>query len=437
MRHDRAIKIIKERGKVKKSILILGFALLLVFAFAASAMAATMDLIPDSTIKDGTSDYSSPATPILPTGYTAGTSRIHSHYQQNTNACASCHAVHTAVGEMLLQWESDQAACEACHNGTLGDATYNVFAGTIGTGMQTWGGAFNQSAASGSMHNVGTGQTIGAAPGGDGSNASNPATKWGKEFTCTSCHDPHGTAGNGRILNPTVNNANYSTGYASSNEFASKAKKLFQIDPTNNVWVARNPVVIGAQGTYDSALGDPDQKPGEYARLIIGHGVNLNVYHTDGTKLTKDTDYTVDNSGEYTKITFINDPGETPKATYTAALRVVMKVENYLQDKEKVTYVKGMNDFCGACHTDYNTGNFNKLQAENTSGVALTYQGSPYYVKTKKTDGNGNSLSTYNVLNGFYHEAYRHAVGRFSGSAANETNGLAFEKIRLEANGVP
>ncbi len=419
MRHEEAIRFlsIKERSKVKKTLLIFGLALSLLFAFAVSAMANTLSLDPSAVLGDGKSDYASPTTPALDTNYVAGTSRIHSHYTQNTNACAACHAVHTAVGAMLLQWKDDQAACEACHNGSLGNSTYDVFAGTIGasaTGKQTWGGSFSNTAASASMHNVGTGLAIGSAPGGDGANAATVGSKWSAELTCTSCHDPHGAGGNGRILNPKVNGANYK---------ATTAQDLLQIDAATKTYVARVPIVYGDYTNANPALG-------EYAKLLSGHGNDLKVY--DGTtEQTLGTDYTIDNSGDYTKIVFTVAP-TAPKATFTAALRVKMNVLSYLQPNEQVTYIKGMNDFCGACHTDYNTSTFNRTQAttKNSGGATVTLfdQGMPYYVKGSDPITGG---STYNTLNGTYHEAYRHAVGRFSGNATQMGQGLQFEKIAL------
>jgi predicted CXXCH cytochrome family protein len=429
MRQERAIKIIKrnkERKNVKKTALILGLALTLLFAFAAVAMANTMTLDPTAIKGDGASDYLSPTSPNLGTGYVAGTSRIHSNYQQNTNACAACHAIHTAVGAMLLQWEDDQATCVACHNGSLGDSTYDVFDGTIGaagTGMQTWGGTFTESAPSGSMHNVGLGVAIGGAPGGDLANSGVATSKWSAEFTCTSCHDPHGTAGNGRILNPKVNGANYVTPVDANS--VGIAKKLTVVDAATNTYVARVPVVYGDY----APLADPDVTPGEYAKLLQGHGNDLTVF--DGaTQLALGTDYTVDNSGDFTKIKFTATPAD-PKATYTAALRVKMLVTDYLKSTETVKYVKGMNDFCGACHTDYNTSTWNRTQAKvtNAAGTKVNAfdQGMPYYVK-----GGVSGQSTYNNLNGTYHEAYRHAVGRFSGNAAQIQQGLQFEQITLQ-----
>lgn len=404
---------------MKKTLLILGLALSLLFAFAVSAMANTLTTSPGSIIGDGLSDYASPTAPSLPSDYVAGTSRIHSKYQQNTNACASCHAVHTAVGEMLLQWKDDQATCTACHNGSLGNDTYDVFDGTIGSatsGKQAWGGSFSATAGSASMHNVGAGQAIGAAPGGDFANSAVSTSKWSAEFTCTSCHDPHGTAGNGRILNPKVNGANYVTG--------TTPQTLLVIDSVTNTYVARVPVVYGDYSNANPTLG-------EYAKLLSGHGNDLIVF--DGTtQLTEGTDYTIDNSGDFTKIVFKALPS-APNATFTAALRVKMNVTSYLTSSETVTYIKGMNDFCGACHTDYNTSTFNRTQAitkDKTGAITASYvdQGMPYYVKGKDAATDG---STYNTLNGTYHEAYRHAVGRFSGNATQEGQGLAFEKIQL------
>ncbi len=99
--------------------------------------------------------------------------------------------------------------------------------------------------------------------------------------------------------------------------------------------------------------------------------VFVNVY--DVTK-----DVTIDNSAGYTKVKFTKAPWENPKANFMAGVAVKMTVDNYLEANETVAHVSGLNTFCGACHTDYNT---------------------------EEVAGSGSNL------NGTYTEAYRHKVG--------------------------
>ena len=83
---------------------------MLVLAFATSAMAAQVLQGGSylSTAKtftaDGVTNY--PYEIYLPNETNPASYRIHSNYAKNTDACASCHATHTAVGDSLLQWYS-------------------------------------------------------------------------------------------------------------------------------------------------------------------------------------------------------------------------------------------------------------------------------------------------------------------------------------------
>ena len=54
---------------------------------------------------DGQSKY--PDEIYLPNEAQPANYRIHSNYTKNTDACASCHTTHTAVGNSLLQWYSN------------------------------------------------------------------------------------------------------------------------------------------------------------------------------------------------------------------------------------------------------------------------------------------------------------------------------------------
>jgi predicted CXXCH cytochrome family protein len=110
-----------------------------------------------------------------------GTHRTHGEYQNNTNSCASCHQTHTAESKSLLFKNGVYNTCTACHDGTLG--FYNVFEGSnAGTFGGTHSGNMSVHLATGAVK-------ISAAPGGK----ANGTGSWTGDFTCASCHSPHGS----------------------------------------------------------------------------------------------------------------------------------------------------------------------------------------------------------------------------------------------------
>ncbi|TWD97437.1 putative CXXCH cytochrome family protein [Neobacillus bataviensis] len=124
---------------------------------------------------------------------THGTQRTHGSYMNNTNSCASCHQTHTGASKNLLFKDGEYATCTACHDGTLG--FYNVFTGSNSAG--TFGGTHDGNM---SVHLAnGTVETK-AAPGGNQNGTGN----WEAEFTCASCHAPHGSYSD-RLLHPDPN----------------------------------------------------------------------------------------------------------------------------------------------------------------------------------------------------------------------------------------
>ncbi len=356
-----------------KKCLILVLSVLLVTVFAGTAIAAQQKLDPAGsdtkgsylpTPKEFNADNKSnyPLEIYLPNELDPSAYRIHSNYSKNTDACASCHATHTAVGESLLQWGSVYDTCIACHDGTI-SSTYDVVGGNIaGTTKVTYGGMFGTGKeGSFSSHNVQEAVNISAAPGGtsDSTNV-NPVTgqvaSWNVQFGCESCHSPHGQGGNARILSPDPNGI----AWQKYNKGETKGVTLTEITP-------------GEYKTVDSA--------GKAYFWIKGYPYSLKtVIYENGSPLTNDK-YTVDNSnGQYTVIKF--NKGYTPAGSLTAdfipALKVDMQITDYLKDTENIVYKSGMNSFCGACHTDYNT---------------------------EKVNGSGHTSS------GTYTEAYRHKVG--------------------------
>ncbi|ABB13733.1 cytochrome c3 family protein [Carboxydothermus hydrogenoformans] len=368
--------------------LVLILAVLMLIIFTATAYAAQV-LVPydktDSTItnnvyssvyKDGIGQYEAtvkkftydgttyyPNEIYLPNEQNPASYRIHSNYSKNTDACAACHATHTAVGQTLLQWGTVYDTCMACHDGTIG-TTYNVEEGYIAsTGKATFGGMFGTGAESSlSRHNVVGSVQIFAAPGGNttGNYEINNtpdkanATAWDITFGCESCHSPHGLGGNARILNPNVNAYSY-LNYKSNVEYIYNEVTGYYENAQKFQWVRSYPYNKGTQ------------------------------VWVNGQLKTEGVDYILDGTSGETKIKLLQENGSVTVvyAYFYPALKVKMEVKDYLKSSEFVQHTYGINQFCGACHTDYNT---------DTGNIAT-------------------STGSSDKLTGQYTEAYRHQVG--------------------------
>jgi predicted CXXCH cytochrome family protein len=137
----------------------------------------------------------------------------HGSFAADTSACAGCHRVHTAsFGSNALLVADPEALCESCHAGfgagtNVADGVYvgnaeganggplmgggfeNALMATKWSGKFTFDPAFNAvSKPTTSHHDLGTSGTVW----GSGANNSTPGTY---VMECTSCHDPHGSAG--------------------------------------------------------------------------------------------------------------------------------------------------------------------------------------------------------------------------------------------------
>ncbi|GAW93274.1 cytochrome c [Calderihabitans maritimus] len=277
----------------------------------------------------------------------------------------------------MLQWYNVYETCMACHDGTV-TTTYNVEDGYIGnTTARTFGGKFGTGAeAYLSNHNVTGAVQISAAPGGSTvavtgtTEYGKTVTQWATEFGCESCHSPHGQGGNARILHPDPN------GVATARKPAGGFTYLGELGS----------ITIDATTTgvvYETGVGYKVYFNGEPALLIKGYPYGVNVY--DNGKVSWGAK--VDNSNGYTVITGVDLSGVGDRVYGTPAIQVKMIISNYLEATESVTHISGLNTFCGACHTDYNTENV--------------------YKDTTDTEPNGSG----EMLNGTYSEAYRHQVG--------------------------
>ena len=147
----------------------------------------------------------------------------HGDYTATTDSCAGCHRTHTAVGPRLLVSDSTYNLCMSCHGSTATGANTNVVDGFYLSSRDDDFGNPNHGAANtpdnspllggGFVNYDGQSSTSAHDMIGD----DNTLTAWGYgvdrgigaaitdiQFSCASCHDPHGS-GNYRILNEEVN----------------------------------------------------------------------------------------------------------------------------------------------------------------------------------------------------------------------------------------
>lgn len=310
--------------------------------------------------------YTSPSPPVI--RYDSPTQpTVHRNYSSNTDACASCHSTHTAVGARVLKWLSSTATCMACHDGTIA-ATYNVKNGKIGNaGARTSGGLFGAGTETGlSVHNVTTNLTTSAAPGGAEKQVVDANGVWNTSFNCSACHASHGQGSNSRILHPDPN------GVALRNKVTGEIL---------------SPAVPGT--VYSSV------KPNWIKGYPYSQYTN---FYVNGSRVT--TGFTINyRTGIVTFSPAIATSAEV-KADYVPGIQVVMSITGKLTAQESVSYISGINEFCGACHTDYNTS-----AAGSESGHKLT---------------------------GSYRKAYRHGVGMTWDDSVRGTNIVDTGKLKLE-----
>ncbi len=387
--------LMKIRSKggigVKRISLALGLALVLVLVVGAVAFA---------------DPYTPPKTSYTPTAPAGQTQPgvLHGDYQKNTDACASCHIPHKAPGADLLKWNGVQATCKACHDGTMNVATYNVYGGTYtasnGTVYKNGGGLFapvvSTDLVSFSAHPVDAGTLkTSSAPGGDAAGTPDTNGAWNIAFNCVACHSPHGQGNNGRSLNPDVN------GIALQNAVTAEQGNTV----SDHVYFAKTDWIMGYPYSQHTAfIVDTNDN---LSSGFTWDATNSKLVQVDAadTRLVADTDYTFDtnNAGYRKGYIVLTAAGQTKVGVhkvfgaYVPGLRVLLNVSNYLSwtdptTKETVTYESGINKFCGACHTDYNTSTFS-----------------------------GNPGDT---ANGTYTSAYRHKVGM---TWSKTNNGLKYE----------
>jgi predicted CXXCH cytochrome family protein len=189
-----------------------------------------------------------------------GTQRTHGSYMNNTNSCASCHQTHTGASKNLLFKDGEYATCTACHDGTLG--FYNVFTGSDSAG--TFGGTHDGNM---SVHLANGTVELKAAPGGNNSGTDN----WTAEFTCASCHAPHGSYSD-RLLSPDPNGMGNLT-------LDQGGKKVTNVPVVSNQDV--NTINAAGNFSFNDAGGNP-----------ITSNYVVNRITLDATNINSNPDYT-------------------------------------------------------------------------------------------------------------------------------------------------
>jgi predicted CXXCH cytochrome family protein len=335
---------------------------------------------------------------------------VHTNFQKNTNSCASCHMTHSAPGPSLLFRATIFATCSACHDGThspnvfkpsemiVQDAMRNnslrTAAETVG---QSVSGTFGVNLAMNASVHLATGNlTIKAAPGGNRTGLKADGTaenvkafgSWDKEFSCSSCHVPHGTYSqrlmhynpnnvmgrnpvdggmrlNGLIVSPasdypddgylylftpTVPTSTWATdpAWVSQENPSGRTGNYVQVPRTNftKAQAVKGPWVYGY---IPGGRTNPDWQYITFYKKSDGSTLPINAfnrYERDG-KLKTGAGWAALGL-TYNDIT----------ASVTLALVVESPTRNTTTDRLQYTQTSGMNYniFCAACHTDYELG---------------------------------------------------------------------------------
>ena len=160
----------------------------------------------------------------------------HGEYSAATDSCAGCHRAHTAQAPRLLAFGSERALCMTCHgaagrgaNTDVENGTYHANGGSDVGKANTpdnaplLGGGFAnyQGKPVTSVHDA---DSTTAAAWGNGANRGATADLTAGKLTCTSCHNPHGSA-NYRLIRTVVNGNPVSVGQVDEGDAKNYAKE--------------------------------------------------------------------------------------------------------------------------------------------------------------------------------------------------------------------
>ncbi len=260
---------------------------------------------------------------------------VHGDFSTNQDACASCHSTHRGQAQYIIKSNVATLAdvCDSCHNGTTQAPDtvggYLPADPTTGDKARRSSGLFGLGTEDGlSRHDLET-TKISAAPGGSGTNQD--------PLSCGSCHDPHGIGGNARLLNPDPNGA-----ALDKKRYLDRLEKITNDPPT-----------------YVAELPNGDRET-----WLRGYPYSLYTAVYEGDTYLSADKYEISNANGYTEIIFNGsykpNPNNIIKGSYVASVKVKMRITNDGQWNEQVVYRTGLDDFCGACHDDYNTEKVNQ-----------------------------------------------------------------------------
>ena len=300
----------------------------------------------------------------------------HGSFTASTDACASCHRAHSAqVGSNSLLKSDPEALCLSCHDGTgahtdVVDGVYKVAAnpttglllGVEGTDLgslfgggftnammaTTWSGkvafdaTFNATSTKTTSHHAlgGTGAVY-------GSGAVNSANAT-MTLECTSCHDPHGTAGYQMTYTNTAAPlaANAGTWTVSTTKVASY--RLLRFQPQ------------GSSG-FTAPTGTSNWSGGAFPVNTAGSGWTVpDRILTNGAEWYTTTTDTTGVTGNFALGDYNQGNGGTT-SVYNVDTR-----HNYTTSAANVAY------FCAQCHDRY----FTNTRLRNATDVSA-YCGSP------------------------------------------------------------
>jgi predicted CXXCH cytochrome family protein len=252
--------------------------------------------------------------------------RTHGDYKNDTNSCASCHQTHTAAGDALLIKDGMYNTCAACHDGTLG--FYDVFGNTGWSSAGTFGGT-----ESASMHLATGAVQISFAPGGDTSGESGN-NAWSDDFTCASCHAPHGSYSD-RLLHYNPVGVSQPVTVTATVYYADGVNTVFQA--AYAPWVFSDAATDNPTKFYvDTFLIAPENVKIDYAKGLFKFAAAVNA--TSSSVVTAQVVPAI--------VVKLDMEAVIPSQT-TASGLPIMKVTSYSES---------INDYCGACHTNYNVG---------------------------------------------------------------------------------
>ncbi len=147
------------------------------------------------------------AVAVLWVGVAAADEPPHGGFGPATDACAGCHRAHTAQSSPLLKAGSIYDLCISCHGVTANGSSANVLLGYwVGTNDSLRGGGFENAIMDTSLDGTAASASVTSKHAVDGMDNYSGGTMWGNGnpdsgagpavmLECTSCHNPHGSAG--------------------------------------------------------------------------------------------------------------------------------------------------------------------------------------------------------------------------------------------------